>query len=109
MGHMNYYIWFMKGYVELSRPIYGLIHNPGWTNQCDIAFRQIKQNLTTAPILRAPDWDLEFHAHTDASAYAISIILTQPGDYKLDYPIYFASRHLDPAEKNYTTTQREKG
>ena len=63
--------------------------------------------MASAPILSAPYWNLEFHVHTDASAYAISSILTQPGDYKLDYPIYFASRQLDAAEKNYTTTERE--
>lgn len=64
--------------------------------------------MATAPILRAPNWDLEFHVYTYAFAYAISSILTQPGEHKLDYPIYFASRQLDPAEKNYTTTGREE-
>ena len=78
MGHMNYYRRFMKGYAEFSRPIYGQIHNPGWTEQCEVAFQQLKKNLAIAPILRAPDWDVEFHVHTDAFAYAISSILTQP-------------------------------
>ena len=55
MGHMIYYRRFMKGYAELSRPIYGLIHDPGWTDQCELAFSQLKQNLATAPILRAPN------------------------------------------------------
>ena len=32
MGHMNYYRRFMKGYAELSRPIYVLIHDPRWTD-----------------------------------------------------------------------------
>lgn len=39
MGHMNYYRRFMKGYAELSRPIYGLIHNLGWIDQCELDFR----------------------------------------------------------------------
>ena len=34
-------------------------------------------------------------------------MLAQPGEHKLDYPIYFASRQLNDAEKNYTTTERE--
>jgi len=45
--------------------------------------------------------------HIDAFAYAISSILTQPGEQKLVYPMYFASRQLDVAERNYTTTERE--
>ena len=71
MGHMNYYRRFMKGYAELSRPIYGLIHTPGWTESCEKAFQQLKKNLATTPILRAPNWDVEFHVHTDASSYSI--------------------------------------
>ena len=39
MGHMNYYCRFMKGNTELSRPIYGQIHNLGWTKQCEVAFQ----------------------------------------------------------------------
>ena len=39
MVHMNYYRRFMKGYAELSRPIYSLIHTPGWTKQCEEAFQ----------------------------------------------------------------------
>ena len=105
MGHMNYYRRFMKGYAKISRPIYGLIHIPGWMKQCEEAFQKLKRNLATAPILRALDWDVEFHVHTDASTYAIISIVTQPGENKLDYPIYFSSRELDNAEKNYTTME----
>lgn len=55
MGHMNYYHIFMKGYAELSRPIYGLIHNPRWKESCEFSFQKLKKNLATTPILRAPD------------------------------------------------------
>jgi hypothetical protein len=107
MGHMNYYRRFIKGYVDMSRPIYGLMHNPEWTQECEIAFQQLKRGLSTAPILKGSNWEKEFHVHTDASAYAIGCVLTQPGESKLDYPVYFASRQLDATERNYTTTERE--
>ena len=55
VGHMNYYRRFMKGYAELSRPIYGLIHTPRWMEQCEEAFQKLKRNLAIAPILRAHD------------------------------------------------------
>ena len=45
--------------------------------------------------------------HTNAFAYAIGCVLTQPGESKLDYAVYFASRQLDAVERNYTTTERE--
>ena len=55
MGHMNYYSRFMKGYAELSRPIYGLIHTIGWTESCEKSFLQLKKNLATKAILIAPN------------------------------------------------------
>ena len=35
MGHMNYYRRFIKGYVEMSRPM----HNPEWIEECELAFQ----------------------------------------------------------------------
>ncbi|WP_176691503.1 ribonuclease H family protein, partial [Enterobacter cloacae complex sp. GF14B] len=67
----------------------------------------LKKTLTSAPILRVPDWNVIFHVHIDASNFAIGCVLTQPGEHKLDYPISFASRQLNDAERNYTTTERE--
>ena len=63
--------------------------------------------MITTPILRAPDWNKLFHVHIDASAFAIGCILAQPGDKNMDFPISYASRQLNVAEKNYTTTERE--
>ena len=57
--------------------------------------------------LHAPNWDLIFHVHIDASNFAIGCVLAQPDEYKIDHPIYFASRQLNDAERNYTTTEQE--
>ena len=59
------------------------------------------------PILRAPDWEKIFHVHIDASNFAIGCMLAQPGEHNMDFPISYASRHLNNAEKTYTTTERE--
>jgi len=63
--------------------------------------------LSTSPILKAPHWEKEFHVHTNASTYVIGSVLTQPGELRSDYPIYFATRQLDATERNYTTMERE--
>lgn len=48
-----------------------------------------------------------FHVHIDASGFAIGCILTRPRDNHMDFPISYATRQLNPIEKNYTTTERE--
>ena len=63
--------------------------------------------MVTAPILVFPDWDKPFHVHVDASAIALGIVLTQPGDRGIDHPITYSRRKLSTTEKNYTTTERE--
>ena len=45
--------------------------------------------------------------HVDASSIALGIVLAQLGEGNIDHPIYFASRKLSTAEKNYTTTEHE--
>ena len=67
----------------------------------------LKRALTTAPILSPPDWDQEFHVTLDASGWCLGAILWQyQGDWK-EGPICYASRQMSPAERNYTTTERE--
>ena len=65
-------------YAKITRPLYGLLVNFQWTNECKVSFEKLKKALVSAPILRAPVWDKVFHVHIDASAYAIGCLLTQP-------------------------------
>ena len=57
--------------------------------------------------MKSPDWNVIFHVHIDASNFAIGDILAQEGEKNMDFPISYASRQLNSAEKNYTTTKRE--
>ena len=78
-----------------------------WGPEQRDAFNFLKTKLTTTPILITPNWSIVFHVHTDASLTAVGAIPTQPHPkYNLDRPIYYASRLLNSAERNYTTTER---
>ncbi|KAK6121412.1 hypothetical protein DH2020_044837 [Rehmannia glutinosa] len=63
--------------------------------------------LVTAPILVAPDWSQPFELMCDASDFAVGAVLGQKRE-KLFRSIYYASRTLDSAQQNYTTTEKQK-
>ena len=59
-----------------------------------------------APVIQPPDWSLHFEIMCDASDYAVSAVLGQIKD-KKPYVIYYASKTLNNAQMNYTTTEKE--
>ena len=56
--------------------------------------------------MRAPNWQLPFELMCDASDFAIGAVLGQRYDGK-PYVIYYASKTLNEAQRNYTTTKKE--
>jgi hypothetical protein len=77
-----------------------------WDNECQHAFDILKENLSSAPVLRGPNWNLPFHISTDASDSTIGVVLGQKENL-LTYVIYFISKNLAPVELNYTVTEKE--
>nr|GEZ61486.1 hypothetical protein [Tanacetum cinerariifolium] len=77
-----------------------------FSNECIQAFRTLKEKLTKAPILIAPNWDQPFELMCDASDYAVGAVLGQRVE-KHFWPIHYASKTMNQAEMNYTTTEKE--
>lgn len=75
---------------------------------CIELFNTLKQNLITAPILVALDWERDSKVYVDASNVAIGAILSKKDEKWHDHPIYFASRQLIQVEHNYTINKRER-
>ena len=65
-----------------------------WNEQCQEILNVLKDNMVSAPILVLPYWNKEFHVHDNALFVVLGIVLEQPGEGALDYPITFASRKL---------------
>ncbi|RVW62964.1 Retrovirus-related Pol polyprotein from transposon opus [Vitis vinifera] len=77
-----------------------------WMIDGQWSFEELKLLLTTAPIVRAPNWQLPFEVMCDASDFAIGVVLGQR-EYGKPYVIYYASKMLNEAQQNYTTTEKE--
>ena len=74
-----------------------------WDQYCQRSFEELKAYLTTTPIVSAPNWELPFEVMCDASDLAIGAILGQREGGK-PYVFYYASKTLNEAQRNYTTT-----
>nr|GEX53834.1 DNA-directed DNA polymerase [Tanacetum cinerariifolium] len=68
--------------------------------------KDVKEKLTEAPILIAPNWDMPFELMCDASDFAIGAVLGQRHE-KHFKTIHYASKTMNDVESNYTTTEKE--
>uniref|UniRef100_A0A2N9HMW5 RNA-directed DNA polymerase n=1 Tax=Fagus sylvatica TaxID=28930 RepID=A0A2N9HMW5_FAGSY len=109
LGHIGFYHRFIEGFSSITKPLCKLLLKDtlfDWTEACQEAFTKLIGKLTSAPIMQAPDWSLLFELICDASDYAIGAVLGQRKDKKPPV-IYYASRTLNSAQMNYTTTEKE--
>nr|GEZ37515.1 reverse transcriptase domain-containing protein [Tanacetum cinerariifolium] len=96
-------------FSKISRPMTYLLEKNSpfiFSNECIQAFRTLKEKLTEAPILIALNWDQPFELMYDASDYAVGDVLGQRVE-KHFRPIHYASKTMNQAETNYTTTEKE--
>ncbi|XP_058189447.1 uncharacterized protein LOC131307046 [Rhododendron vialii] len=109
LGHAGFYRRFIKGFSAISWPLCHLLSKDTpfvWSEACKEAFQTLKRSLTTPPIVQPPDWSLPFELMCDASDYAVGAVLGQRRG-KDPCVVYYASKTLNEAQMNYTTTEKE--
>ncbi|KAM1376181.1 hypothetical protein ACFX2F_037949 [Malus domestica] len=109
LGHAGFYRRFIKDFSKISNPLCRLLQKDvafDFNKECEKAFNHLKDMLTSAPIIVPPDWSLPFELMCDASNYALGAVLGQRKD-KRPHVIYYASRNLNDAQLNYSTTEKE--
>ena len=77
-----------------------------WGEEHQKAFEDLKQAFCEAPVLQAPNFSRDFVLVTDASNLAISAVLHQRVGGELA-PISYHSRLLSPAERRFSTYEKE--
>lgn len=110
LGLVQFYRRFIRQLANLSLPLTCLLKKGEpfvWGVEQQAAFDALKTAMTTAPVLRTPDYDRPFIVVTDASDFAIGATLLQEHEGQR-HPVAFESRKLRAAELNYPAHEKEQ-
>ena len=79
-----------------------------WTNECDNAFKLLKEKLMEEPMLISPQVNKDYIIHCDASKFSYSGILqqTRPGTDELA-PIAYFSGDFDKTQVKWNIMEKE--
>ncbi|KAL6342222.1 hypothetical protein AAG906_006839 [Vitis piasezkii] len=96
LGHAGFYRRFIKDFQNLKT---------------SISFEELKQFLTTAPIVRAPNWKLPFEVMCDSSDLAMGAVLGQREDGKPYFRAYLVGSSIvvftDHSALKYLLTKQD--
>jgi transposase InsO family protein len=110
LGFCNFYRRFIQDYGFVAKPLTQLTKSNvpfAFDRACKEAFQELKRRLTSAPILRHYDFNLETMLETDASDGVIAGVMSQrhlDGNW---YPVGYFSKTMAPAEVNYEIHDKE--
>ena len=105
----SYYRRFVDSFAEIARPIHLLTQKNKpfvWGDAHQEEFEHLKRRLVTAAVLSLPRDEGRYVLDSDASDEALGLVLQQEQDGLLKV-IAYASRVLQPAERNYCMTRKE--
>ena len=105
MGLAGQYRIFIEGFSRVAHAITSL-QKKGmkfeWTSKCEESFQQLKNLLTSAPVLKVADPEKDFVVCTDACGQGLGGVLMQD-----NHMMCYESRNMKEHEKNYATHDLE--
>ena len=113
LGLCNVYRRFVPKYSHFAAPLNALLCKGQPANLRPFgevesqAFETLVAAVTSPPVLALPKPDLPYSVDTDASDYQVGCALFQTTEDGERRPIGYWSRSLKPAEKNYSTSEKE--
>jgi hypothetical protein len=105
LGLTGYYRKFVKDYGIMARPLTRLLQKQQvfqWSEDAQVAFQELKQDMASTPILAPPKFDLPFTVETDASDVGLRAVLMLQGR-----PIAFLSKALGEKNKHISIYEKE--
>ena len=113
LGLSGYYRKFIWDYANKARPLTILTRQKEpwrWGPAEEDAFQFLKTCLLEDPILRFPNFDLEFIVQTDASGFGVGSVLAQRkivNNQKEEYAVAYESQQLTETQEKWHTTDKE--
>ncbi len=105
LGMITYLSKFIPNMSAISAPLRQLLEKTvewHWNEHHDAALAELKNAITSAPVLRYFNPKLPITLSVDASSKGLGAVILHE-----DHPIAFASRSLTSAEQNYAQIERE--
>jgi ribonuclease HI len=100
LGLAGYYRRFISNFSRIAKSMTELLKKGVkfvWSEECDKAFHTLREHLSSAPLLTQPNMSKPFEVFCDASGTGLGCVRI----------IAYASRALQPHEKNYPTHDLE--
>ena len=99
---------FISRSTDRCRPFYLLINKwKGfeWSEECTVAFQQLKEYLSRSPIMSSLAADEVLYAYIIVATHAVSLVLIRE-DNGLQRPVYYVSKSLHEAEIRYSPLEK---
>ena len=99
---------FISRSVERCRSFFLLLHKWKefeWSEECVLAFQELKQYLSHPPIMSSPVVDKVLFAYLAIALYAISLVLIRV-DNGIQRPVYYVSKSLNEVKVRYLPLEK---
>jgi hypothetical protein len=108
-GKANFLRRFIANYAEITKGFMHLLKKDihfFWDEASQRSFEALKHTLTTAPLLRPPNYNKDFLLYLATAESTIGMVLVQEDDSFSEYVIYYLSRGLIGPELNYSHLEK---
>ena len=110
LGMAGCYRGFCKNFSAVAAPLTDLTSPKVrfvWSEGCQYAFEQIKDLLSNAPVLAAPNFEQPFKLAIDACGVGAGAVLLQDGADGVEHPVSYFSRKFNRHQRVYSTIEKE--